>query len=176
MKNKILTSFMAGAMIMTSAMPVMATELTSGVTESQSILEKDAIDGTTRPTDVLYEQGSTFSVTIPKTIILDGATKASDYTINVKGDISSDKQVKVSPDATFDMVDQANVTNKKANVVASVTQEETIWTSVEVCQLDETATSIGTNKDGNISATGLTSGAWKGTFNFSIAMEDVVSE
>ena len=163
-KNKLITTLMAGTMIFSSALPVFAT-----VDETQNVEQEEASTGTTRPAEVLYEQASTFSVTIPKTITLDGETKSSDYNINVKGDISSDKQVSVAPDTSFMMVDQSQATNKKADVEATVTQNETIWSSIEVCTTD------GTNKNGSILAEDLSSGSWKGTFTFTIAMEDVAT-
>lgn len=163
MKNKILTSLMAATMVMGSAVPVFA-----ATTEDQHVSQAEADPGTTRETEVKYSQSSTFTVTIPKTIVLDGSTKASDYNVNVKGDISSDKQVTVTPDASFKMKDQSSAAKKKADVDATVTQAEKTWSSAEV-----DVASTGTTKNGNISATGLTSGSWKGTFNFSIAMNDV---
>lgn len=162
MKNKILTSLMAATMVMGSTMPVFA-----ATTATDTINETQAESGTTRPVEVTYTQSSTFTVTIPKTIALDGSTKTADYDVNVKGDIASDKQVKVAPDTTFKMVDQSKAAKKKTDVDASVTQTETTWSSTEV-----NVTTTGTTKTGNISATGLTSGSWKGTFNFSIAMSD----
>ena len=162
MKNKILTSLMAATMVMGSTMPVFAT-----TTATDTINETQVESGTTRPVEVTYTQSSTFTVTIPKTIALDGSTKTADYDVNVKGDIASDKQVKVAPDTTFKMVDQSKAAKKKTDVDASVTQTETTWSSTEV-----NVTTTGTTKTGNISATGLTSGSWKGTFNFSIAMSD----
>lgn len=162
MKNKILTSLMAATMVMGSAMPVFA-----ATTATDTVNETQAESGTTRPVEVTYTQSSTFTVTIPKTIALDGSTKTADYDVNVKGDISSDKQVKVAPDTTFKMVDQSKAAKKKTDVDASVTQAETTWSSTEV-----NVTTTGTTKTGNISATGLSSGSWKGTFNFSIAMSD----
>lgn len=163
MKNKILTSLMAATMIMGSTMPVFA-----ATTEQQTVSQIEADPGTTRETEVTYTQSSTFTVTIPKTIALDGSTKTADYDVNVKGDIASDKQVKVAPDTTFKMVDQSTAAKKKTDVDASVTQAETTWSSTEV-----NVAQTGTTKTGNISATGLTSGSWKGTFNFSVAMSDV---
>lgn len=163
MKNKILTSLMAATMVMGSTMPVFA-----ATTAQQTVNQTEADPGTTRETEVTYTQSSTFTVTIPKTIALDGSTKTADYDVNVKGDIASDKQVKVAPDTTFKMVDQSKAAKKKTDVDASVTQAETTWSSTEV-----NVAQTGTTKTGNISATGLTSGSWKGTFNFSIAMSDV---
>lgn len=162
MKNKILTSLMAATMVMGSTMPVFA-----ATTATDTINETQVESGTTRPVEVTYTQSSTFTVTIPKTIALDGSTKTADYDVNVKGDIASDKQVKVAPNTTFKMVDQSKAAKKKTDVDASVTQTETTWSSTEV-----NVTTTGTTKTGNISATGLTSGSWKGTFNFSIAMSD----
>lgn len=162
MKNKILTSLMAATMVMGSTMPVFA-----ATTATDTINETQVESGITRPVEVTYTQSSTFTVTIPKTIALDGSTKTADYDVNVKGDIASDKQVKVAPNTTFKMVDQSKAAKKKTDVDASVTQTETTWSSTEV-----NVTTTGTTKTGNISATGLTSGSWKGTFNFSIAMSD----
>lgn len=163
MKNKILTSLMAATMVMGSTMPVFA-----ATTAQQTVNQTEADPGTTRETEVTYTQSSTFTVTIPKTIALDGSTKTADYDVNVKGDIASDKQVKVAPDTIFKMVDQSTAAKKKTDVDASVTQAETTWSSTEV-----NVAQTGTTKTGNISATGLTSGSWKGTFNFSVAMSDV---
>jgi len=168
-KNKFYTALMAGTMIMGSTLPVSA-----AVTKTEEVAQEEADAAATRQTEVLYEQTSAFTVTIPKTIVLDGETKAADYTVNVKGDISSDKQVSVAPqDAladvdgiNFHMVDQATVGTKKANVQADVTQAETVWSSAEVCVAE-----TGTTKDGNVAASGLTSGSWKGTFTFNIALE-----
>lgn len=150
---------MAGTMMMGSALPVCA-----ATTEPQTVSQTEADAGAKRETEVIYEQSSTFTVTIPKKIVL-GETKMSDYTVNVKGDISSDKQVKVAPDANFNMADQAAVGAKKADVEATVTQDVTVWSSVDVCKAD------GTDKAGNVAALGLTSGSWAGTFEFSIALE-----
>lgn len=161
-KNKVLTAIIAGTMIMGNVLPVCAAVENHDPISNEEVGET----GTTRETEVEYIQTSAFTVTIPKKIVL-GSTKTSDYSINVKGDISSDKQVKVAPDASFYMKDQATVGTKKADVEATVTQNATVWSSAEVCDTD------GTDKGGNVSALGLTSGSWAGTFEFSIAMENV---
>lgn len=160
-KNKILTAVMAGTIIMGNVLPVCATASTN----YDSIARTETDPSVKETTEVEYTQTSNFTVTIPKKIVLD-STKVSDYTVNVKGDISSDKQVKVAPDGSFDMVDQGTVGTRKANVTATVTQNVTVWSSEDVCKTE------GTDKDGNISALGLTSGSWAGTFEFSIALED----
>ncbi len=167
-KNKFLAAVMAGTMIMGSVLPAYA-----ATTEPQTVTKTEADAGETRNTEVLYTQTSAFTVTIPKTIVL-GDTKASDYNVNVKGDISSYKQVSVAPqDAlediegiNFYMKDKRTVGTKKADVEATVTQAETVWSSADVCKTD------GTDKAGNVAAPGLTSGSWAGTFTFSIALEN----
>lgn len=161
-KNKILTAVMAGTMMMGSVLPVCAA---STVTNHDPISEAEiGEDGTTKDTVVEYTQASTFSVTIPKRIVL-GSEKTSDYNVNVKGDISSTDQVKVAPDAKFNMSDKGTVGTRKADVEATVTQAETVWSSAQVCAEN------GTDKAGNVSALGLTSGTWEGTFTFNIALE-----
>lgn len=123
---------------------------------------------------MLYIQASSYTVVIPKTIVLDSVSKDSDYTVKVYGDISSDKKVTVAPqDALADidginfyMKDQATAGAKKADVQADVTQDIVDWTSAEVCMTD------GTTKDGNVAAPTITAGNWKGTFNFNISLAD----
>ena len=167
-KNKILTAVMAGTMMMGSVLPVCA-----AVTDYDPISQTEiGEDGTSRDTEVLYNLGSTFSVVIPKTIVLDAVSKDSNYTVKVYGDISSDKKVTVAPqDAlkdlegiNFYMKDQATAGTKKDDVQADVTQAVVDWTSAEVCKAD------GTTKNGKVAAPTITAGNWKGTFNFNIAL------
>lgn len=170
MKNKILTSLMAASMIMGSAVPVFA-----ATTEDQHVSQAEADPGTTRETEVKYSQSSTFTVTIPKTIVLDGQSKASDYNVNVKGDISSDKQVTVAPQDSIDsidginfyMKDQSSAKKKKDDVEATVTQAETVWSSAEV-----DVANVGTTKTGNVTSPKISAGSWRGVFTFNIAMND----
>ncbi len=167
-KNKFLTAVMAGTMMMGSVLPVCA-----ATTNYDPISQTEVGDaGTTRETEVTYELGSTFSVVIPKTIVLDATSKDSDYAVRVYGDISSDKKVTVAPqdvlediDGTnFYMKDQATVGTKKADIQADVTQAVVDWTSAEV--------TADTSKDGNVAAPTITAGNWKGTFNFNISLEN----
>ena len=165
-KNKILTAVMAGTMMMGSVLPVCA-----ATTDYDPISQTEVGEaGTSRDTEVLYELGSTFSVVIPKRIVLDATSKDSNYAVRVYGDISSDKKVTVAPqDAlteiegiNFYMKDQATKGTKKADVQADVTQDVVDWTSAEV--------TADTSKDGNVAAPTITAGNWKGTFNFNIAL------
>lgn len=168
-KNKILTAVMAGTMMMGSALPVCA-----AVTEESKPISQDKVEETV----VEYTKASTFSVVIPKKIVLDTQNKNSDYAVRVYGDISSDQKVTVAPqDALTDieginfyMKDQATVGTKKNDVQANVTQAVVDWTSAEV--------TADTSKDGKVAAPTITAGSWKGTFNFNIALgaADAVAE
>ena len=167
-KNKILTAVMAGTMMMGSVLPVCAATTDYDPISQTEIGE----DGTSRDTEVLYTRASSFSVVIPKRIVLDATSKDSDYAVRVYGDISSDKKVTVAPqDAltdiegiNFNMLDQATKGSKKDPVQADVTQEFVDWTSAEVA--------ADTSKNGNVAAPTITAGNWKGTFNFNIALAD----
>ena len=167
-KNKILTAVMAGSMMIGSVLPVCAAQTADQGVNQAEIGE----DGATRETEVLYKKASTFSVVIPKTIVLGSESKDSDYTVRVYGDISSDQKVTVAPQdvltdidgINFYMIDQATAGTKKADVQADVTQKFVDWTSAEV--------TADTSKDGNVAAPTITAGNWKGTFNFNISLAD----
>lgn len=167
-KNKILTAVMAGTMMMGSVLPVCAAE--GPVAGSQTLTHEQIANA--EDTEVFYNLGSTFTVVIPKTIVLGTVSKDSDYAVRVYGDISSDKKVTVAPqDALTDieginfyMKDQATKGTKKADVQANVTQDVVDWTSAEV--------TADTSKNGNVAAPTITAGNWKGTFNFNIALAD----
>lgn len=169
-KNKILTAVMAGTMMMGSVLPVCAVEPVAG---SQTLTHEQIANA--EETEVFYNLGSTFTVVIPKTIVLGTDSKDSDYAVRVYGDISSDKKVTVAPQDTlngpedpaginFYMIDQASKGTQKDPVQADVTQKFVDWTSAEV--------TADTSKDGNVAAPTITAGSWKGTFNFNIALAD----
>lgn len=173
MKNrKLITRLTAAGSMAMMLMPMTAF---AGVSETQGVTQEETDAGATKNTDVLYTQSSTYSVIIPKLIVLDGQTKDSGYTVNVKGDISSDKQVSVAPQDSIDSVDGINfymkdlatAGKKKADVEANVTQDATVWSSAEVC-----VANTGTTKNGKVEAPTITAGSWKGTFAFNIALQD----
>lgn len=139
---------------------------TFGETENNSI---------SKETEVLYQKSASYFVTIPKTISL-GSDKQSQYAVKVEGDIPSDKQVYVSPidgisdtDAfDFYMHDQ-NTKAPKADVAATVTQSKFYWNFEDVQNAYE-------ETDNNVTAEALTSGTWKGTFDFEINMHSMESD
>lgn len=104
---------------------------------------------------------SSFSVLIPKVVILAGETNGSGaYTVKVTGDIAGDEKIAVKPAATV-LMKQAN----KADVFAAIAQTKTEWTVASDSDLASGVTTTGT-----ITAAGLTAGQWKGSFNFDIKL------
>ena len=168
-KNKKVIKTMSGvlcaSMLMGSVTPVFAattdTQTTSNETDSKSV-------------EVTYDKSASYFVTIPKTIVLD-SNKESTYSVKVEGDIPSDKNVYVAPvdaisqtnEIDFYMKDQSTK-NIKADVVATVTHNKDTWDF-------EDASSGYEETNNSISALGLSSGEWKGTFNFNINLRDVAN-
>lgn len=132
-----------------------------------------AIDGSTETAETVNKavkvyatQGSVYSVKVPKTIILDGATGNGAYTVAVKGNISGNQTIKITPEATFSLKEQA-VTDAKSDIVANVTQNKTAWTTSEITN------SSWTTQNASISAT-LSAGMWKGNIAFTIELVNAI--
>lgn len=178
MKKKLLATTLA----LTVALSTYGTAFNSYAEEVWTVAAGDVSGGTSRDTQVTYSQASTFTVSIPKTVNLNATTKTAEYTINVNGDIASNQIVTVTPvDANADTADiidfymseQSTAETKKADVLATVSQAETVWTAAETGALNGEGTAVvGTDKTGTISAQDLTSGAWAGTLTFDITLTD----
>lgn len=106
-KSKVMSTLMAGAMLVSSALPVVAAE--------------------TKSCKVTYSQTSTYSVTIPENVSL-GTDKTGTYNVTVSGEIASNKKVVVAPQTSFTM---SNKDNANETVTANVTQV-TDWSASEV--------------------------------------------
>lgn len=166
--TKVLTSSLCASMIVGNIIPAFAV-----ITNTQEVGETEAVAGTTRDAEVLYEKSATYFVTIPKTIVLDGVSKESAYSVKVEGDIPSDKQVYVSPidgiadkdGFNFYMKDQ-NTKNPKSDVVSNVMQNKFYWNFEDVANAYEAT-------NNRVSAPDLSSGTWKGTFDFEINMHKI---
>ena len=151
---KVLTGTLATAMLVGGTIPAYAATGTSGTTSTGAVTTGDAISGI-NSVSVYAEIGSQYTVTIPKTITLDGSTKTGAYTVSITGDIAGNEVVNVVPDTSFTM-SQAG----KADVTASIEQDKTSWKVAE----------FGTNGAGTINVSTLSAGAWNGTFNFNVGL------
>ena len=159
MKKKLLVTAMA-------AMPMLG--MFGGNFASAAVVSTDQIDrpensSYTATEDVLVKvtQQSTFSVVIPKEIVLEEVTSPvyeEDYTVVVKGDIAGNETVTVTPDGTVDLLQSG-----KANIKATVDQKVTTATSAEL------ANNAQKSLDGTVTATDVTAGSWQGTFMFDIS-------
>lgn len=117
---------------------------------------------------VTYQQSSSYTVTIPKTIALDTKKQAA-YSVKVSGEIGSDQRVYVAPvDKITDSENldfyMSDLSGKKENVVATVTQSKTYWSSEDVANSYE-------ETNNSVSAPDLSAGTWEGTFQVEIRLE-----
>ena len=127
---------------------VFSLSVTAFATEDTKNISSDS----TEATKVTASKGSTFTVTIPTLIVLDGELGTAGYTVKVTGDIAGDEYVSVVPDEKFNMS-----SNGKEDVEATVSQNKTEWTYDEMV----------TETTGTVSAE-LTAGEWEGVFYFNI--------
>lgn len=172
---KFLSVLLSFTMAFGNIIPAYATENTNG--NSTTVIDGENISTEERNLEditVTYKQASSFFVTIPKTIVLDG-WKQSTYSVKVSGDIGSEQCVYVAPvdmiDKTenidFYMKDQATE-NAKDDVVANVTHKKSHWNAAEVAGSFK-------QDDNVVSAPGLTAGAWRGIFQMEIKLETHVT-
>ena len=147
--------------------PAYAATGTTGTNSTPAVTTTEAKEGA-NAVNVYAEIGESYTVTIPKTITLDGTTKSGSYTVNVVGDIEGSKSVSVVPDASFKMSQTG-----KDDVTASITQAKNkFYTANSTHQLEATEENFGKDVTGTITASALTAGAWNGTFNFNIALNE----
>lgn len=128
---------------------------TSG-NSKETVTPQEVSEASTQNVSVDASVASEFSVSVPKTIQLDGSKKSANYKITCNGDFPADKKVTVTPDGSF-ILSSAN----KADETATVSQDKTEW------RYDDNAEGTGT-----ITAEGLSAGEWNGSFNFNIVFAD----
>lgn len=153
---------------------------TEGTIDNKDVLPSDN-EG---KCEVTVSQKSTFSVTIPKTVVLKGdfgEVNKADYTISVKANIASDEIITVSPQTSFDMKDKSNIKTKQASVTQNVTKfvdSETKGTKLSEDSTVNPLDRANPGDEGTGSCTGeikvdkLTAGSWSGTFNFDISLKE----
>ena len=137
----------------------LADEAQTGGTSTDGLQETNASGS--KAAVVKYDQASSFTVTIPKSIVLD-SNKTAIYNVKVKGDILGNEIITVVPDATVTL----NDANGKDPVTGNIAQEKTEFSSTEV------NTNSG-NTTGSVLANDLTSGDWSGNFEFAIGTNQI---
>lgn len=143
--NKFLAGLLASVMVLTTPIAVMAAD-TQNVTSASTV-----------SANVTYSQDSTFTVTIPKSITIDGTSKQASYEVKIAGDIAGNDRVTVTTSADVSMTDS----HGKAAVTAT-NDLTSVFLAYEAGTTSVTRT-------GNITASGLSAGVWTGTMTFTIA-------
>lgn len=117
----------------------------------------------TSTVDVYATQASSYTVTVPATLILNGAYGAENsfnYDVVVSGNIAGDETVTVKPDSDFTMSSVG-----KDDIPATVTQGKTTFTYEDGLRVDNDLSTTGKGV-----ATGMTAGLWKGSFGINISL------
>ena len=101
---------------------------------------------------------SSFSVLIPKVIVLDGNQGNADYDITVNGAFYYNDTLTVKPANSFTMTDRSNISSMKANILQS---KQSFMKSDIASNGSKTTGSIQVDRS-------YFAGLWSGTFNFDI--------
>ncbi len=194
MKNKVLTFLLVGTMMFTSAIPVFAStdvaNTNSSTSEAGVIDTYDGIhsDTDSNKTTVKVSQSSSFKVSIPKTVSLNGKVNEENkgtYSVSAEGNIASNEVIVVSPAVkSFYLVDKSLA---KDNIIATIYQPVINFVGVEnknknYSNNESVIGMSGTNgvqkaeTTGTISVDKLSAGDWEGSFNFHIALKKTIEE
>ena len=177
-KAKLITAI---PMLATMVMPMTTFAATGYTTSGANTTYSDEItsDADKNTVNVNVSQASTFKVIIPKNIVLNGtkdADNSSTYVVQVTGNVASDEVVKVIPDATFQMEDEAKM---KASLTATVNQPvQKFVNSVtkekhDATKNDTSADVFGKDASGIVTVNDLSAGTWNGSFNFNVSLEKI---
>ena len=118
--------------------------------------------------EVYVTKGSSYTVQIPKVVILDGTDGIGEYAVTVAGDIDGEKVVTVTPAATMTLT-QAG----KDDITATIEQDKTAWAFDEMEVLGNGTITVDSDENGNSL---LTAGSWTGSFMMNISYEKAQNE
>ena len=175
MKN---TKLMAAIpMVATIIMPMTTFAATNYETSTKDVIytsDDVKYDSNENEVKVKASQGSTYSVKVPKVIVLDGVANGKnecEYEVSVSGNIASDEIVTIKPSSDkFVLKDTRKV---KTDVEGSITQSVTHFVDEQAKEVvykeDKTTIAMG-KTNGKVVVNGLTSGSWEGTFTFVISL------
>lgn len=141
--------------------------------DKKTVYSGEITADSTEEVKVYATQASTFSVKIPKVIILDGQAGTAKYQVSVKGNINGNEVVSVVPTASFKMTSDG-----KADITATTTQTVQNFVNTTFAQNLNESHMNGVKPDafitteGDVSVAGMTAGSWAGTTNFNISLTD----
>ena len=123
--------------------------------DKKTVYSGEITADSTEEVKVYATQASTFSVKIPKVIILDGQAGTAKYQVSAKGDTET-KTLSVQPEDNFTLTSEGGKTT-----TCTVTQEKTSWNPNSITD--------GSTTSGQLHAD-LSAGTWVGAFLFTIAL------
>ena len=141
--------------------------------DKKTVYSGEITADSTEEVKVYATQASTFSVKIPKVIILDGQAGTAKYQVSVKGNINGEEMVSVVPTASFKMSQSG-----KADITATTTQTVQNFVNTTLAEHLNESHMNGVKPDafitteGDVSVAGMTAGSWAGTTNFNISLTD----
>lgn len=141
------------------------TEDTSSSVENKEISKDEIYSGTEGKTEVYAGRGSTFTITIPEKITLNGGRgeeNSAHYEVTVKGDIAGDEVINVVPDGSFKISQKG-----KHDIQATNTMKKTAFSIAEDTMKE---LNRGVSTEGIIKVESITAGEWNGVFDFEISV------
>ena len=154
MKSKSLKQMLSSALAL--CMVIM-----SVVPASAQVSSTESLNGPgTSQATVSYSIGSSYTVTIPKTIYLEGTADnaSSTYEVTVTGDLAAGETLGVYHSSSVHMTQ-----GDKGTVEASVSQNKTEWTHADL--------KPSSSAQGSIQASGFSAGTWTGVLDFVIELK-----
>ena len=138
--------------------------------DKKTVYSGEITADSTEEVKVYATQASTFSVKIPKVIILDGQAGTAKYQVSVKGNINGEEMVSVVPTASFKMSQSG-----KADITATTTQTvqkfvNTTLDGTDSSHMNGVKPDAFITTEGDVSVAGMTAGSWAGTTNFNISL------
>lgn len=129
----------------------------------------------TEACQVYATQGSTFSVSIPKVIILDGTAGAANdatYKVTAKGNIAGNEVITIAPEASFLMTQtgKADLTTTVDQTVQKFVAQTTDPAAEDTKNGVNPTTALETT--GTVTAAGMEAGSYAGTFDFTISLNE----
>lgn len=112
----------------------------------------------------MLRKDQSFTVMIPKVIILDAVNRNGAYSVAVKGNIAGDQSINVNGQDSFKLSEQTSEATKKADITAQLAQVKNSWNHSEINKDTYTYTTA------TITAADMSAGLWKGVFNFTILL------
>jgi len=125
---------------------------------------------------VVVSQGSSFIVSIPKDVSLNGKKGEKNegtYTVSVKGNLDATEIIRVIPDVSFKLKDNSG---KKSDITANISQSVQSFQIGDVASTNKVTVTeenikTGVSTTGVISTDELTAGNWTGFFNIKIRVD-----